>query len=80
MVAYKLTIQAVNVPGVLVRITLILVRYGYNIESLVATKSRNNEQESKIVIEVTGSSETLPLTIKQIDKLIDVVKISSSNL
>ena len=78
MDAFKLTILAVNVPGVLVRIALILVRYGYNIESIMATRSRIHEQQSKVIIKITGNPESFDLTIKQINKLVDVITVSVS--
>ena len=62
-----------NKPGVLVRVSLVFARRGYNIESLVVSADVTNGEFSRMTITCSGDPETLEQIIKQITKLIDVV-------
>lgn len=69
-----------NKPGVLVRISLVFSRRGYNIESLVVCPvlgdkraAELGETFSRMTITCSGDPETLEQIIKQLEKLIDVV-------
>src|SRR3954454_3029311 len=62
-----------NQPGVLVRVSLIFARRGYNIESLVVSPDVTNGDFSRMTITCTGDQDTLEQIIKQMSKLIDVV-------
>lgn len=69
-----------NKPGVLVRISLVFSRRGYNIESLVVCPvfgdkraEELGETFSRMTITCSGELETLEQIIKQLEKLIDVV-------
>ncbi len=73
-----------NKPGVLVRISLVFSRRGYNIESLVVSPgfagSSNLDgyeaepgEFSRMTITCSGDPQTLEQIIKQLEKLIDVV-------
>jgi acetolactate synthase I/III small subunit len=60
-------------PGVLVRISLVFARRGYNIESLVVSPGVQGGF-SRMTITCSGDPATLEQIIKQLDKLIDVVR------
>jgi acetolactate synthase-1/3 small subunit len=63
-----------NKPGVLCRIALVFARRGYNIESLVVSADAANAAFSRMTITCSGDPETLEQIIKQLTKLIDVVR------
>ncbi|HVU50763.1 MAG TPA: acetolactate synthase small subunit [Polyangia bacterium] len=63
-----------NKPGVLVRVALVFARRGYNIESLVVSADAANAAFSRMTITCSGDPETLEQIIKQLTKLIDVVR------
>ena len=60
-------------PGVLVRIALVFSRRGYNIESLVVSPSASGGF-SRMTITCSGDPDTLDEIIRQLAKLIDVVR------
>lgn len=69
-----------NKPGVLVRVSLVFSRRGYNMESLVVspalTVAGTDAQPgefSRMTITCSGDPDTLEQIIKQLEKLIDVV-------
>jgi len=62
-----------NQPGVLVRVSLVFARRGYNIESLVVSPDVTNGDFSRMTITCRGDDDTLDQIIKQLAKLIDVV-------
>ena len=62
-----------NKPGVLVRISLVFARRGYNIESLVVSADVAHGEFSRMTMTCSGDPETLEQIIKQVTKLIDVV-------
>lgn len=61
-----------NKPGVLVRISLVFSRRGYNIESLVVSPAARGGF-SRMTITCSGDPDTLDQIIKQLTKLVDVV-------
>ena len=61
-----------NKPGVLIRISLVFARRGYNIDSLVVSQS-DNPKYSHMTITATGNAKTLDLMLKQLNRLIDVI-------
>jgi len=69
---HTLSIYVNNVPGILMRITQVFARRGFNIDSLVVSEGRD-ERFSRMTIGVTGSSNGLDQIIKQVNKLIDVL-------
>ena len=71
---HTISILVRNKPGVLVRIALVFARRGYNIESLVVSADAVNAQFSRMTITCSGDPETLEQIIKQVTKLIDVVR------
>jgi len=60
-------------PGVLVRVALVFSRRGYNIESLVVSNEAR-DGFSRMTITCSGDPATLEQIIKQLAKLVDVVK------
>jgi acetolactate synthase-1/3 small subunit len=59
-------------PGVLVRVALVFSRRGYNIESLVVSPA--GEGYARMTITCSGDMETFEQIIKQLAKLVDVVR------
>jgi acetolactate synthase-1/3 small subunit len=62
-----------NKPGVLVRVALAFARRGFNIESLVVSHGAD-ERFSRITITCRGEPKVLGQMIRQLDKLVDVVR------
>ena len=60
-------------PGVLVRVALVFARRAYNIESLVVSPSAAGGF-SRMTITCSGDPATLDQIIKQLAKLVDVVR------
>jgi acetolactate synthase-1/3 small subunit len=60
-------------PGALVRVALVFSRRGYNIESLVVSPAAAGGF-SRMTITCSGDPDTLDQIIKQLAKLIDVVR------
>ena len=61
-----------NTPGVLVRVSLVFSRRGFNIESLVVSPAAEG-RFSRMTITCSGAPEDLEQIIKQLQKLVDVV-------
>ena len=70
-----LSVLVQNRPGVLARVASLFARRGYNIYSL-AVAPAEEEGMSRITIVVDVDSSPLEQIVKQLFKLIDVVKIS----
>lgn len=62
-----------NKPGVLVRVALVFSRRGYNIESLVVSPAPE-EGFARMTITCSGDEEVFEQIIKQLAKLVDVVR------
>ncbi|MCC5909693.1 MAG: acetolactate synthase small subunit [Clostridiaceae bacterium] len=72
---YVLSVLVENQPGVLSRVAGLFSRRGYNIDSFTAGHTENaNLTRMTIVLE--GNSQVLEQIKKQLNKLIDVVKIT----
>ncbi len=63
-------------PGVLTRVASMFRRRGYNIASLAVGKSEQAGL-SRMTFVVTGSEDTVSQVTKQLDKLIEVIKVSN---
>lgn len=61
-------------PGVLTRISGMFARRGFNIDTITVGKT-TKQGISKMVIAVIGDENTMEQVEKQVNKLIDVVKI-----
>ncbi len=64
-----------NKPGVLARVSSLFRRRGFNIESL-AVGTTERPDISRMTIVVRGDDRTLEQVMKQLNKLIEVIKVS----
>ena len=60
-------------PGVLMRISQVFSRRGYNIESLVVSSAHVIADTSRMTITCSGPADVLHQIILQLDKLVDVI-------
>lgn len=74
MKKHTLSVTVENKPGVLTRVTTVIRRRGYNIESLTVGQTEN-PSISRITLVVTGDDPIIEQVTKQLYKLIDVIKI-----
>ncbi|HHV72005.1 MAG TPA: acetolactate synthase small subunit [Clostridia bacterium] len=70
-----LAVLVENQPGVLTRISALFSRRGYNIISIAAGETEK-AGITRITLVVDEDSETLEQVIKQLHKLVNVIKIS----
>ena len=70
---HTLSVLVRNQPGVLVRVSLVFARRGYNIESLVVSPDVVNGDYSRMTITCRGDADSFEQISKQLTKLIDVV-------
>ncbi len=70
---HTLSLLVRNKPGVLVRVSLVFARRGFNIESLVVSPEIASGDMSRMTITCSGDPDSLEQIIKQITKLVDVV-------
>ena len=70
---HTLSLYVSNKPGVLVRVALVFSRRGYNIESLVVSPA-SEPGYARMTITCSGDEEVFEQIIKQLAKLIDVVR------
>lgn len=70
---HTLSVYVANKPGVLARIAQCFARRGFNIESLVVSPAMDG-QFSRMTIGASGSADGLEQIIKQVSKLIDVLR------
>lgn len=75
MRAHTLSVLVENKPGVLARVAGLFRRRGFNIESLAVGTCEEPEM-SRMTIVVIGDEAQLEQVQKQLNKLIDVVKVS----
>ncbi|MBT9166780.1 MAG: putative acetolactate synthase small subunit [Syntrophomonadaceae bacterium] len=73
---YILAVLVENKPGVLVRVAGLFARRGFNIESLAVGKTMN-PSISRMTIEVEADEKTLEQVVKQLNKLINILRISN---
>ncbi len=71
---HTISVLVRNQPGVLVRVALVFARRGFNIESLVVSADPVSADFSRMTITCSGDPETLEQIIKQVAKLVDVVR------
>jgi len=74
MTRHTLSVLVENKPGVLVRIAGLFARRGFNIDSL-AVGPTEHEEISRITIVVNCEEHPLEQVTKQLNKLIEVIKI-----
>lgn len=71
---YTLAILVYNRPSVLMRVVALFSRRGYNIDSLSVGETEN-PAISRITIVVTGDRLIVEQIIRQVEKLVDVIKV-----
>lgn len=71
-----LAVLVENKPGVLARVAGLFSRRGFNIDSLTVGETLDPDI-SRMTITVTGDSAMLEQVVKQLNKLINVIKISN---
>jgi acetolactate synthase-1/3 small subunit len=71
---HTLSLFVNNKPGVLVRVALVFSRRGFNIESLVVSPGFEGGNFSRMTITCSGRPEDLEQVVKQLAKLVDVVR------
>ena len=72
---HTLSVLVQNKPGVLARTAGLFSRRGYNIESLTVGVTEN-ENISRMTIVVAGDDTVVEQVSKQLNKLIEVIKVS----
>ncbi|MFM2420832.1 MAG: acetolactate synthase small subunit [Pseudomonadota bacterium] len=70
---HTISLYVNNKPGVLVRVALVFSRRGYNIESLVVSPTAEAGY-ARMTITCSGDEEVFEQIIKQLAKLVDVVR------
>ncbi|MCU0631493.1 MAG: acetolactate synthase small subunit [Methanolinea sp.] len=75
MKPHTLSVLVENRPGVLSRVTGLFSRRGFNIESLAVGVCEEPEM-SRITIVCIGDDAQIEQVMKQLNKLIDVIKVS----
>jgi len=75
MKEYMIAVLVENKPGVLARVSSLFRRRGFNIKSL-AVGTTDREDISRMTIVVEGDEKIVEQVIKQLNKLIEVIKVS----
>lgn len=70
---HTISLYVADKPGVLVRVALVFSRRGYNIESLVVSPAKEDGY-ARMTITCSGDPEVFEQIIKQLAKLVDVVR------
>lgn len=73
-VKHTLSVLVENKPGVLSRVSGLFTRRGFNIDSL-AVSPTEREEYSRMTITVDSSRSPIEQVTKQLDKLVNVIKI-----
>ncbi|MFP3909208.1 MAG: acetolactate synthase small subunit [Halobacteriota archaeon] len=72
---HTIAVLVENKPGVLARVATLFRRRGFNIHSL-AVGTTEREDISRMTIVVSGDDKVMEQVIKQLNKLIEVIKVS----
>ena len=72
---HTIIVTVVNRVGILARITGLLAQRGYNIESAIAAPTEEKDIY-KIILVVKETSENIEQITKQLNKLIDTIKVT----
>jgi len=73
---WTLSVLVENKPGVLTRVTSLISRRGFNIESL-AVGTTEDPTRSRITLVVDTDADSIEQITKQLHKLVDVYKITN---
>ncbi len=71
---HTISVLVENRPGVLARVASLFARRGYNIDSL-AVSTTQQPDTSRMTVVTEGDEHTVEQIIKQLYKLIDVIKV-----
>lgn len=71
---HTISVMVENKPGVLARVAVVFARRGFNIESLTVSITED-PSVSRMTIVVTGEEPTLEQITRQLNKLVDVIKV-----
>jgi acetolactate synthase-1/3 small subunit len=69
---HTISLFVANKPGVLLRVTIVFARRGFNIESLVVSSAFDGRY-SRMTITAQGADKDLDQIVKQLGKLVDVI-------
>jgi acetolactate synthase-1/3 small subunit len=69
---HSISLYVANKPGVLIRVSLVFSRRGFNIDSLVVSETED-PRFSRMNIVAKGDRNTLEQILKQLNKLVDVI-------
>lgn len=72
--AHTLVVLVENRPGVLTRVSGLISRRAFNIESIVAGYTEEPDM-TRITIVVNGDDQEIDQVVNQLSKLVDVIKI-----
>ena len=70
---HTISLFVANKPGVLLRVTIVFARRGFNIESLVVSSAFDGRY-SRMTITAKGADKDLDQIVKQLGKLVDVIE------
>ena len=70
---HTISLFVANKPGVLLRVTIVFARRGFNIESLVVSSAFDGRY-SRMTITAKGNEKDLDQIVKQLGKLVDVIE------
>src|SRR3989337_2739262 len=73
--SYLIGVTVENKPGVLYRISNMFSRRDFNIES-ISVGSSEQEDVARMTIAVNGDERTFEQVVKNLKKMIDVIKVS----
>ena len=76
--SYIISVLVENKPGVLYSVSNMFRRRGFNIES-ISVGTIEKEDMSRMTIKVLGDQRTIDQVVKQLNKLIDVIKVTILN-
>ncbi|HEY3397371.1 MAG TPA: acetolactate synthase small subunit [Armatimonadota bacterium] len=71
---HTISVLVENKPGVLARCAALFARRGFNLDSLAVAETED-AAVSRIILTVTGDDRVLEQICRQLDKLVDVLKV-----
>ena len=76
---HTISLFVANKPGVLLRVTIVFARRGFNIESLVVSSAFDGRY-SRMTITAKGEDKDLEQIVKQLAKLVDVIESKGNEM
>jgi len=74
---HMLSILVDNEPGVLIKVTAVFARRGYNVQSLAVGPAVLDGSKSRITMVVPGTNDRIDNLMKQLEKLVCVVSVTN---